>query len=430
MYQERSANVVQLRPPFVFEARKAWFDARYDDCLEQLDAIAPRNTSEKLDETLLRARVFMRKLDFVAAHAELERAERYARSNAGAMDAGRTLQGILAVRRGARSTGMALLDTPLNGGLPRIAAQRAYYRAFAFWLARELDEAEKALGPALDPRNALYYARGLAMRGRIESSRGHYAAAARTFLSALRTLRAATEGDRHLQATMLRAAAELSVELLDLNLASAAEREWDRMRWPADLAGIHSQVLSARAIHAAVAGDATRAWTQLWDAGRVAPRGIHRLQAHVAFAHLMRSKGDRFAPRQHLSKARQEIGNVQWSVSNLPSRFALLEYAIEAARLADHSASHALMRFFTTSRSNDTMRAHAVDPRAIALERQACALVANHGREKNVALALAAEKWRRLGFRLRYAEALLDANGEGTGCRVGWRSESLASGER
>ena len=391
------------------EARTAWLDGRYAECLAQLDLTEPQRSHEHLEAALLRARVLLRTSDAAGAAEALRGTDGYARLDVDAADSIRTLRGIAKYRMGKREAGLALLSSPIAARDKYVIAERAYYHALALWLARDLNAAEKVLAAALDAQADVMYARALGLLGWIETSRGHYVLASRTFMDALAAGRSARHRDEHLLASMLHVLAGFAFELLDVHLARVVEREYEQVRWSEDLSVIHSYVLQARSSSALLAGDPHRAWTLLGEALAVTSEQAPLIHAHVTFASLHRVMGDSFAPRQHLAAARALIGQVVWSESTQDGRMALLEYAAEAARLNEGSAAQALMRYHSARKAVDSLASLEADPRAEALERHASALVARmNDKGATDQLRAAAGCWAKIGYHMRHGETLLD----------------------
>jgi DNA-binding NarL/FixJ family response regulator len=332
-------------------------------------------------------------------------------SDVDAAEAIRTLRGIATFRSGNEEAGLrALAGKPLAKDA-YVLAERAYYHAFALWMQRRLDEAEGALAPALDERADVVRARALGLLGWIETSRRRYAFAARAFSEALTVGQAARHRDQHLLGAMLQALSGFAAEMIDLPLSRLVERQYEAIEWSDELAPTRSYVLQNRALLALLAGAPERAWDLLHEALRIAPNDEYCLQAHVGLTAIHRIAGDWFAASRHLASARQMLHATKWGAATYDSRMALLEYACEAARLRDPSASEAMTRYASARKADDAMAALHADPRVAAAESTASGLVAQMRGDLQQAIRIqrrAMEQWSSLGYRTRLGQAALD----------------------
>jgi ATP/maltotriose-dependent transcriptional regulator MalT len=394
--------------PQLEHAVTAFEQGRYEEAREVASRLAARPGAVALDATLLAARVDLRLGDVAAV---IERLEPLARRLPPDVTA-QTLLGIALFRQGEESRGALMIENAHAGARDAVGrSEAAYYRAWAAYAQRRLDDAERWIAESLDDAQGVVYARGLALSAWVVEARGDYPGAARAFRLALAALRSGTERDDELVARILHMLAVFAAELPDASLAAYFRTQQHGFAWPPSRV---DDAFNAQ-LHSGLAfvndGDADAAF-DAFDAaeGVAAERSVLAAQARLETAELFRVLGEATAARRAMRAASQMLRAVAWNEAGIAEHMGLLEATCVAARLDPMTASEWLVRYAALPKNDVSWHALTGDMRVAATELHARGIVeAALGRKNGVArLHEAFALWQRLGYRRRAAYAAAD----------------------
>ena len=381
---------------------------RYEEARDVACRLAAGPGGAAFDATLLAARIDLRLGDVAAA---LERLEALARRSPHDVTL-QTLLGIALFRRGEEHEGVLMIENAhASASAAAGRSEAAYYRAWAAYAQRKLDDAERWIAESLDDAQGVVYARGLALSAWVAEARADYPGAARAFRLALAALRSGPERDDELAARILRMLAVFAAELPDASLAAYFRAQQDGFSWPPSRLDESFNALLHWGL-ALVNDGETDAAFDAFDAaeGAAAGRPVLAAQARLEIAELFRVLGETTAARRAMRAASEMLRAVDWNHAGISEHMGLLESACVAARLDPTTASEWLARYSALPKNDVGWHALTGDARVAACELHARGIVeAALGRKNGVALLREAfAMWQRLGYRRRAAYAAAD----------------------
>ncbi len=235
------------RAPTSLDAAQASFqEGHYQEALDRASSIVRRAGPDWREAAVLAARVHLRTATPAAAVALLERAHQRAPEDSTVA----TLLGVAHVRLGDKAIGLALIeDAHRRARDDEERAEASYYRAWAAYIERDLDAADRWIATSLDEASGVVYARGLALSGWISEARGDYSGAIRAHRLALGALRNGEERDDELAARIVHGLALFAAETPDVALAEFVRVQAEIIAWPASGSAQRFQT----ALHLAIA---------------------------------------------------------------------------------------------------------------------------------------------------------------------------------
>ena len=394
--------------PQLEHALASFQQGRYEEARDVACRLAARPGAAAFHAALLAARVDLRLGEAAAA---LERLEPLGRRSPGDATL-QTLLGIAQFRCGREREGVLTIEAAhAAAGDAGGRSEAAYYRAWAAYAQRRLDDAERWIAESLDEAQGLVYARGLALSAWVAEARADYPGAARTFRLALGALRSGTERDDELVARILHMLAVYAAELTDASLAGYFRTQQRGFDWPSSRLSDRFNALLHDGLALVNEGE-TEAALDAFDAaeGVAAERPVLAAQARLETAEFFRVLGETTAARRALRAAAEMLRAVDWNHAGIAEHLGLLESCCVAARLDPTAASEWLARYAAAPKNDVGWHALTGDVRVEATELHARGIVeAALGRKSGIArLREAFEMWQRLGYRRRAAYAAAD----------------------
>jgi DNA-binding CsgD family transcriptional regulator len=413
------ARPIRAEPPLE-QAVASFQQGRYEAAGEVARRLAARPGAVAFDAALLAARVDLRLGDVAAAAERLEPLARRSPHDATVQ----TLLGIALFRSGEESKGVHMIENAHAGAQNAAGrAEAAYYRAWAAYAQRRLDDAERWIAESLDEAQGVTYARGLALSAWVTDARNDYPGAARGFRLALAALRSGTERDDELVARLLHELAMLASELTDSSLSTYYRAAQRGFAWPPSRledrfnAQLHDGLAFVNAGEVDAALDA-------FDAAEAVAVGrpVLTAQARLESAELFRLLGETTAAHRAMRAASAMLRAAAWNEAGIAEHMGLLESACVAARLDPTAASEWLARYSAVPKNDLGWNALTGSARVAGMELHARGIVeAALGRTNGRAqLHHALEVWQGLGFKRRaaYAAADLAAAGDVASARL------------
>jgi DNA-binding CsgD family transcriptional regulator len=385
-------------------------EGRFQEAHAAAAGLARGHGTQAVDATILAARVELRFGTLDAVVSRLDSLER----EAGERPTVLTLLGIALFRRGVRVRGLqSIEDAYRRAKRSADRAEAAYYRAWAAYSERLLDEADRWITKALDEADGVVYARGLALSAWIAAGRADYVGAARHFRLALGALRTSRERDDDLVGRILHELAVYAAELPDPGLAEFVGVQLAQFTWPAAAQHGHFQTLLHYGIALESAGDVEGALDAFDAAESIAGDEQPVLTAHVELerADLYRILRERTAARRAMGRAVRMLRKADWSNATIDDEMALLESSCTAARLDAPTATEWLARYSALTKKDEAWHTLANDRRVQANELHTRGIVeaAVGNRERGLSkLRDAFGIWQSLGYNRRAAYALVD----------------------
>jgi DNA-binding CsgD family transcriptional regulator len=394
--------------PQLEHALASFQQGRYEEAGTLARRLADGPGAAAFDAALLAARVDLRVGDVAAAAERLEPLARRSPHDATIQ----TLLGIAHFRRGHESEGVLMIeDAYAHAHHPAGRSEAAYYRAWAAYAQRRLDEAEHWIAQSLDEAQGLIYARGLALSAWVSEARNDYPGAARAFRLALAALRGGAERDDELVARILHMLAMFAAELTDTSLSAYYRAQQRGFAWPSSRLEDRFNAQLHDGLALVNAGEIDAALDALDAAEAIAAgRPVLAAQARLETAELFRVLGETTAAHRALRAASGMLRAADWNDAGIAEHMGLLESACVAARLDPTAASEWLARYSAVPKDDLGWHALTGSARVAATELHARGIVeAALGRKNGVArLHQALEMWQALGFRRRAAYAAAD----------------------
>ncbi len=415
---------VAAAPDWLIRARDDFRAARFTSAAEKLDLAVGSQRVVTPEAFLLRARIAL-KSDPAAALAYLTRhraAFHASRDRASAT----MLRGAAYARLGDfTSSNAAFRDASATlGANDPLQLEIAYRRAFALWMARKLDAAERTLAPVEEHATGDLAIEARQLHGLILGSRGNIAAQGAILLEMLTALRA--PGVRVLDRGIIASQfASLACELPSPALRDAANAEVAMVPWTPDMAETQFDALRELAWCDALQGDHFNAFRRLKAAAAVAPTAAWRTLSLCDRAYLADAFGERRWAAQELRDATELAETVIWHSTRGEERFAL---SLLAELYAPRDPSLALTyvaRYQDTAGGVARVLSSHDDRRVDAMEAYSAGIVRRALGETAEALRLIRSAWDiydAIGYDWRAGRAAL-ALAELTGVDA-WRTKA------
>ena len=402
------------------QALASFQQGRYEAAGEVARRLAARPGVAAFDAALLAARVDLRLGDVAAAAERLEPLARRSPHDATVQ----TLFGIALFRRGEESKGVRLIENAHAGAQNEAGrAEAAYYRAWAAYAQRRLDDAERWIAESLDEAQGVTYARGLALSAWVTDARNDYPGAVRGFRLALAALRSGTERDDELAARILHELAMYASEFTDSSLSAYYRAQQRGFAWPSSRLEDRFNAQLHDGLAFVNSGEIDAALDAFDSAEAVAVgRPVLAAQARLESAELFRLLGETTAAHRALRAAAGMLRAADWNDAGIAEHMGLLESALVAARLDPTTATEWLARYSAVPKNDLGWDALTGSARVAATELHARGIVeaALGGKNGRTKLHQALEVWQGLGFRRRaaYAASDLSAAGESAGAEL------------
>jgi DNA-binding CsgD family transcriptional regulator len=392
------------------DASALFQDGRFQEAHAVAARVARGRGPEALEAHVLAARVELRFGTLDAAVSRLGALGGEAAQGSTVL----TLLGTALFRSGSRDRGIhSIEDGYRRAKTSAERAEAAYYRAWAAYSERHLDEADRWIATSLDEANDVLYARGLALSAWISAGRADYFGAARAFRLALGAIRASHERDQDLVGRILHELAVYSAELPDATLAAFVGSQLTQFTWPETSAHNHFQTYLHYGIALFAAGDVERALDVFDIAHSMVTDGQPVLVSHVELerADIFRILGEPTAARRAMRRAAEMLRKADWSHATIDDHMALLESCCAAARLDAATASEWLARYSGLAKKDEGWHTLANDRRVQANELHARGIVEVTLGNRTRGLARLRDAlgiWESLGYHRRAAYALAD----------------------
>lgn len=256
------------------------------------------------------------------------------------------LRGAALISLGRPNDGIAILRPAVGAGNARLRAEARYELARAHLSAGRLDDAEAALSPFVDGKERgepHLAARGLALYGRIERTRGRRTVAARYYLDALAALERTEEPPLHtLRNPLLHDVAAVAVETLEPRLF---ERVRDRLATVDRIDPAFAAIQRVRVLGELLCGDTTLAWDIAFSATRSSRGGAQYVAALLDLATVTHAAGDGFTATRLVLAAAEGAEFVDWGRGDTGEREALPRL-VAALAPVDANRAGALLRLY------------------------------------------------------------------------------------
>ncbi len=415
------------------EATRAWFEGEFARCLEQCEAVKPRDAQTRIHVALLQARALLR-LDRAA---DALRVLRDASTIPMATDEACSLlmlTGAARVRCGAYAEGLALLAQARAGAAhahATIRSEIALHAGLGEFFRRNFDAAERELRK-VDPAADIIYARALECLAWTAVARGASERATSLFVEALDALARCEHHDRSLEANCVRALAHLALERLDVAAWSVVADRRTRIAWDAgdlgDAAFWLAYCASSYALD--VEGDAQAAAREARVAEQVASSDAYRAQALCKRAAVMRAVNEPVAHRDHVDHAAELFDASSGTASHADetsSALLLAEQLAYAGRIGDAERCVAAYR---ARWSGTAALPPWLAPTAGALEKLVAGVVAEHAGDRDAALVRYREAYDAyvgVGYVRRAVDAALHITALSYDARLHGRADRMTA---
>ena len=394
------------------DAREAWSGGDFERAIALLTGIELHDAAERLDAAFLMARAALRAGQPARALIALDDVA----SLPDGPDEQVThamLRGTALVRLGRAVDGLPLLENAVataGGAHPAVRAEAGYDLALAYFGAGRLDQAETALDAHANADTDIVYARALELYGWIEVRRERYPIAARHFLDALDALRAATQRDALMAASLLHGMTSIALDTLDLKLFARVRSAVDALTWSPEVQTRWFAIRQNRTFVELLDGNAAEAWRLADETLSQSAPGAQRVGALVTAARVARAAGDAFTPERLVHKAAAVATDVDWGSTGDDERAALLAVIRDVADVDAALAQRLLALYEALPAVPAPVEALEGVRRPGALEELARAALARAHGDTAAAVArlrAAVAAWQGRGDRFDEAVALL-----------------------
>jgi DNA-binding CsgD family transcriptional regulator len=391
------------------DAREAFVASHWERAIALLSQIHLRDRAERIEAAFLLARAALRAGLPTRALVALDDIADLLNSTEQSTEA-EMLRGTALVRLGSAAVGLPILQRAAAEANASLRAEAGYALALAHFGADELDDAEAILDKYGDPEAGIMYARALQLYGWIEVRRARYPIAARHFLDSLGALRASTQNDSVMAASLLCGLTSIARDTFDLKLFARVRVEVDALPWSPELEAQWLVTNQDRAFVELLDGRADEAWRLADETVSQSATGAQRVGALITASRVARAAGDAFTPDRLVLKAAAMALQIDWASTGADERAALLSAIADTAELDADLASGLLVLYEALPRARS--RAESLDGIRCPgpLEDLARAAVARaHGDTRGAVTRLhsAVAAWRARGDRFDEARALL-----------------------
>jgi DNA-binding CsgD family transcriptional regulator len=317
------------------DARDASSAGDWERAVALLDGVEFHDRGERVEAAFLLARAALRAGSPARALVALDDVAELPEGPEERVTAA-ALRGTALVRLGRGGEGVALLERAVDDAAlakepPR--AETAYELALAYFGLGRLDDAETVLDAHADPAAGIVHARALELYGWIEVRRERYPIAARHFLDALDALRAASQRDAPMTASLLYGMTSIALDTLDLKLFARVRADVDALLAAPALQTRWFAIRQNRAFVELLDGNAAGAWRIADETLAESLPGAQRVAALITAARVARAAGDAFTPEQLVRKAAAIALDVDWGATGADERAALPAAIRDAAEL-------------------------------------------------------------------------------------------------